>query len=259
MNSSNNISSLSVKNLEKSFPHQHTHIEIISNISFTVKNHEFVSIIGPSGCGKSTLFNTLSGIEQPTSGEILLDQKIVTERKGKFGFMPQDASLLPWKTVLENVMLGLIIKGVSEKSAKEKAYDLLKKFDLADFSNHYPETLSGGMQQRVALLRTVLFHPSFLLLDEPFGSLDALTRHDAQMWLLSVWEKLHSSVVFITHDIQEAILLSDRIYVLSSRPATIIKEVNVDLPRPRKLTDLTTAHFVTLEKQLLSLLMSSPT
>lgn len=244
---------LSIKHLSKAF----TNLEVLKDISLSVKNHEFVSIIGPSGCGKSTLFHIISGIDGATSGEIILDQKIVKDRRGKFGYMPQDASLLSWKTVLENVMLGDTILGKEKKQAKEKAYDLLKKFDLEDFANHYPSKLSGGMQQRVALLRTVLFHPSFLLLDEPFGSLDALTRHEVQMWLLNVYETFHSSILFITHDIQEAILLSDRIYVLSNRPATIVEEVPVNLPRPRRLIDLTKSQAVTLEKKLLSLLMQT--
>ncbi len=255
MSSSNNKEKLSVVNLSKTFSHNKGSLEVISDISFAVKNHEFVSIIGPSGSGKSTIFNILAGVEKSTSGEIILDDKKILDRKGKFSYMPQDATLLPWKTVLENVMLGLIILGKSEKKSREKALELLQKFDLSDFASHYPLTLSGGMQQRVALLRTVLFHPEFLLLDEPFGSLDALTRHEAQMWLLSVWEQMKSSVLFVTHDIQEAILLSDRIYVMSARPATIIYEVKVNLPRPRKLTDLTTIHAVALERKLLSLLM----
>jgi ABC-type nitrate/sulfonate/bicarbonate transport system ATPase subunit len=246
-------SKFSVKHLSKSFGT----LQVLKDISLSVNNHEFVSIIGPSGSGKSTLFHILSGIDEPTSGEIIIEKKNIFDRRGKFGYMPQDASLFPWKTVLENVMLGDIILGKSQKQAKEKAYDLLKKFDLADFSNHFPSTLSGGMQQRVALLRTVLFNPSFLLLDEPFGSLDALTRHEVQMWLLTIYETFHSSILFITHDIQEAILLSDRIYVMDTRPATIIEEVKVNLPRPRKLTDLTTTHAVTLEKKLLSLLMKT--
>jgi ABC-type nitrate/sulfonate/bicarbonate transport system ATPase subunit len=246
-------SKLSVKNLSKSFGA----LQVLKDISLSVNKHEFVSIIGPSGSGKSTLFHILSGIDEQTSGEIIVEKKNISDRRGKFGYMPQDASLFPWKTVLENVMLGDIILGKSQKKAKEKAYDLLKQFDLADFSNHFPSTLSGGMQQRVALLRTVLFNPSFLLLDEPFGSLDALTRHEVQMWLLSIYETFHSSILFITHDIQEAILLSDRIYVMDTRPATIIEEVKVNLPRPRKLTDLTTTQAVTLEKKLLALLMKT--
>jgi NitT/TauT family transport system ATP-binding protein len=241
---------LSVYHLAKSFGA----LTVFEDITLTVSPREFISVIGPSGCGKSTLFHILAGVEKATTGEVLLDNKVVKDRRGSFGYMPQEASLLPWKTVLENVMLGPRIKGVEKNKAKEKALDLLEKFNLQDFVNNYPSTLSGGMQQRVALLRTVLFHPSFLLLDEPFGSLDALTRQDAQLWLMEVCKTFGSSVLFITHDIQEAILLSDRIYVLSKRPAEIIKEVSVPLPRPRKLIDLTSPKAVALEKQLLSLL-----
>jgi len=244
---------LSIKHLTKSFGT----LPVLGDISLVVKKQEFVSIIGPSGCGKSTLFHILAGVEKETTGEIVLANKRTEDLRGKFGYMPQEASLLPWKTVTENVMLGLRIKGVSKSTAEEKATELLKKFHLQDFANNYPATLSGGMQQRVALLRTVLFHPSFLLLDEPFGSLDALTRQDAQLWLLDVCKTFGSSVLFITHDIQEAILLSDRIYVLSNRPAEIVKEVAVTLPRPRKLSHLTTTKAVALEKQLLALLQQT--
>lgn len=244
-------SKLSIKQVSKSFGT----LNVFRDISLHVNNHEFVSIIGPSGCGKSTLFHILSGIDEASSGEISLGQKLVKKRRGKFGYMPQDASLLPWKTVVENVMLGDIIQGKSKQLAKEKAYDLLRRFGLSDFADNFPSTLSGGMQQRVALLRTVLFHPSFLLLDEPFGSLDALTKHEVQMWLLHMYEQFDSSILFITHDIQEAILLSDRIYVFDTRPATIIEEVIVNLPRPRTLSDLTNPHAVALEKKLLALLM----
>jgi NitT/TauT family transport system ATP-binding protein len=241
---------LTVHHLAKSFGT----LSVFNDISLMVEKHEFVSLIGPSGCGKSTLFYILAGVEKATAGDTLLANKRIKDSRGKFGYMPQEASLLPWKTVLENIMLGPQINGLEKKKAEKKARELLEHFHLLDFANAYPATLSGGMQQRVALLRTVLFHPSFLLLDEPFGSLDALTRQDAQMWLLSVCKTFGSSVLFITHDIQEAILLSDRVYVLSSRPAAIIKEVKVPLSRPRKLTDLTSAKAVALEKQLLSLL-----
>lgn len=243
---------LSIKGLSKSY----VNLEVLHNISLHVLDHEFVSVIGPSGSGKSTLFHILAGIDQSISGEIFIEGKKVNDRRGKFGYMPQDVSLFPWKTVLENIMLGAGISGTSKSIAQTNALELLKKFNLEDFSDHYPVTLSGGMQQRVALLRTILFNPSFLLLDEPFGSLDALTRQASQLWLLDVWNKFHSSVLFITHDIQEAILLSDRIYVLSNRPAKIVKEIKVDLPRPRKLIDLTRPGAVTLEKKLMSLLTS---
>jgi ABC-type nitrate/sulfonate/bicarbonate transport system ATPase subunit len=246
---------LSLINVSKSFGT----LDVLQNISLDVTKHEFVSVIGPSGSGKSTLFHILAGVEKATTGEILIDNKKIKDRRGKFGYMPQEPSLFPWKTVLENIMLGPIISGKSKNYAKEKAFELLEKFSLQQFFNHYPSTLSGGMQQRVALLRTVLFNPSFLLLDEPFGSLDALTRQHAQIWLTEVWEKFHSSVLFITHDIQEAILLSDRIYVFSDRPSTIIKEITVNLPRPRKLIYLTSPDAVALEKKLLSLLMKENT
>jgi NitT/TauT family transport system ATP-binding protein len=241
---------LLINHLAKSFGQ----LSVFDDISLTVNKHEFVSVIGPSGCGKSTLFHILAGVEKATSGEILLNKKKVTDSRGKFGYMPQELSLMPWKTVLENIMLGPRIKGLDKKKARKEAFDLLERFHLQEFADKYPPTLSGGMQQRVALLRTVLFHPSFLLLDEPFGSLDALTRQDAQLWLLSVCKTFGSSVFFITHDIQEAILLSDRIYVMSDRPASILKEVNVTIPRPRKLIDLTSKRAIVLEKQLFSLL-----
>ena len=243
--------SLSLKNVSKSFDT----LEVLHNISLRVAKHEFVSIIGPSGSGKSTLFHILAGVENSTAGEILINNKSIKNRRGKFGYMPQAHSLFPWRTVLENIMLGPIVLGKSKLYAKEKAYKLLEEFNLQDFVNNYPSTLSGGMQQRVALLRTVLFNPAFLLLDEPFGSLDALTRQLAQIWLLTVWDTYRSSVLFITHVIQEAILLSDRIYVLSNRPSTIVKEITVDLPRPRKLVHLTGSKAIILEKKLFSLLM----
>jgi ABC-type nitrate/sulfonate/bicarbonate transport system ATPase subunit len=169
--------------------------------------------------------------------------------------MPQQPLLLPWRTVVENVMLGLDVRRVPRKKAEFQAYELLKRFGLADFAQHYPATLSGGMRQRVALLRTVLFNSSFLLLDEPFGALDALTRLSLQMWLLDVWQTFHSSVLFITHDVREAILLSDRIYVLSSRPARVLRVVEVELPRPRRSEQLALAQAVQLEQELTALLM----
>ena len=241
---------LSVKHLSKSFGT----LKVLDDVSIFVSKNEFVSIIGPSGSGKSTLFHILTGIDDSFAGEIFIENEKIINRRGKFGYMPQDVSLFPWRTVLENIMLGPEILERSKKNAKEKAIKFLEKFNLQDFANNYPSTLSGGMQQRVALLRTVLFNQSFLLLDEPFGSLDALTRHEAQIWLLQVWEKFHSSVLFVTHDIQESILLSDRIYVFSYRPASIVQEIKVDLPRPRKIGDLTNPKAIALEKKLLSIL-----
>jgi ABC-type nitrate/sulfonate/bicarbonate transport system ATPase subunit len=212
-------------------------------------------MIGPSGCGKSTLFNIIAGVEQPTSGMVAIDGDANAIRAGKTGYMPQQPLLLPWRTVEENVMLGLDVKHVPHKEAQQEAHELLKRFGLAEFAQNYPSTLSGGMRQRVALLRTVLFNRSFLLLDEPFGALDALTRLSAQMWLLDLWQDVHASILFITHDVREAILLSDRIYVLSARPARVLRVVAVNLPRPRKPEHLALEHAVQLEQELVALLL----
>ena len=237
---------------------RHT-LEALRPIDMTVAEGEFVTLIGPSGCGKSTLFTIIAGVEEPSSGVIALDGEVSAQRAGKVAYMPQQPLLLPWRTVEENVLLGLDVRRVPRKRALEQARDLLKRFGLLEFADHYPATLSGGMRQRVALLRTVLFHPQFLLLDEPFGALDALTRLSAQMWLLDLWQSLHASVVFITHDVREAILLSDRIYVLSARPARVLRVVDVDLPRPRKQAHLALAQAVQLEQELIALLLKEQT
>jgi len=230
-------------------------LDVLTPIDLTVADGEFVSMIGPSGCGKSTLFNIIAGVEQPTSGMVAIDGDANTIRAGKTGYMPQQPLLLPWRTVEENVMLGLDVKHVPHKEAQQEARELLKRFGLAEFAQNYPSTLSGGMRQRVALLRTVLFNRSFLLLDEPFGALDALTRLSAQMWLIDLWQDVHASVLFITHDVREAILLSDRIYVLSARPARVLRVVEVNLPRPRKPEHLALEYAVQLEQELVALLL----
>lgn len=246
---------LLVKNLTKNFTNKQQIIHVLDNISLYVNSHEFVSIIGPSGCGKSTLFNIISGIDKLTSGSIRIDGNMNQNRLGKSGYMLQNPLLLPWRTVLDNMLLGQDIQGIPRKESRLKAKELLKTFGLLEFSDGYPQILSGGMKQRIALLRTILFHQDFLLLDEPFGALDALTRLSCQLWLLDVLKTYKSSVLFITHDINEAVLLSDRIYVFSNRPASILGEFVVHLPRPRKKEDVTDKKVVSLEKQLLQLLI----
>ena len=168
--------------------------------------------------------------------------------------MFQEPLLFSWLKVLENVMLGYEIKGFKKEQAKLKAQDLLKKFNLFEYANFYPDSLSGGMKQKVALLRTIAFNSSILLLDEPFGSLDAITRSSLHLYLLEIWKKLKLTVIFTTHDIREAIFLSDRVYILSKKPATIIDCLKINLPRPRKTEDITSKKFVELEKKLISLL-----
>lgn len=230
-------------------------VQALTPIDLTVGRGEFVTIIGPSGCGKSTLFNIIAGVDEASSGSIAIDGDAASTRAGQSGYMPQQPLLLPWRTVEENVMLGFDVRHIPRKQAREEAREMLKRFGLAEFAQHYPATLSGGMRQRVALLRTVLFKRDFLLLDEPFGALDALTRLSLQMWLLDLWQSFHASVLFITHDVREAILLSDRVYVLSARPARVLREVKIDLPRPRQQEHLALAQAVELEQELLSLLV----
>jgi len=246
---------LSVQGVTKTYRDGRKLVEALAPIDLTVADGEFVTLIGPSGCGKSTLFNIVAGVDEPTSGTIAIDGKASGKRTGSSGYMPQQPLLLPWRTVEENVMLGLDVRHVPRKKAQHDALELLKRFGLADFAQNYPATLSGGMRQRVALLRTVLFDSSFLLLDEPFGALDALTRLSLQMWLLDLWQSLHASVLFVTHDVREALLLSDRIYVLSARPARVLRVVDVDLPRPRRQEHLAFEPAVRLEQELLSQLL----
>ena len=246
---------LLVQGVSKVFRDGRRSLEVIASIDLTVAVGEFVSVIGPSGCGKSTLFNIVAGVEKASSGLIAIDGEAGGVRAGKSGYMLQQPLLLPWRTVEENVMLGLDVRRVPHKKALHEAQELLKRFGLADFAQHYPATLSGGMRQRVALLRTVLFNHTFLLLDEPFGALDALTRLSSQMWLLDVWKEFHASVLFITHDVREAIFLSDRIYVLSARPARVLRMVEVDLPRPRRPEQLALEQSVQLEQELVALLL----
>ncbi len=246
---------LLVEGVSKVFRDGRKSLETLASIDLVVNLGEFVTVIGPSGGGKSTLFNIVAGVDQPSSGVVAIDGDATGVRAGKSGYMPQQPLLLPWRTVEENVMLGLDVRRVPRKKAQQEAQELLKRFGLAEFAHNYPATLSGGMRQRVALLRTVLFNSSFLLLDEPFGALDALTRLSMQMWLLELWQAFHASVLFITHDVREAILLSDRIYVLSSRPAQVLRVVEVDLPRPRRSEHLALEQAVRLEQELVALLM----
>lgn len=206
---------LIIKNLSKKYLLTNNKTVVaLKNFNFKVFQQEFVSIIGPSGCGKTTLFNIIAGVEKETSGTISLDGNVDNLRRGKFGYMFQEPLLLPWKTVEENLILGLDVRRIPRKISVKKARTLLKEFNLEKYKDEYPSTLSGGMKQKVSLLRTLLFNDSFLLLDEPFGALDQITRNSLQQWLKNVLKKFKTTVLFITHDIREAKLLSDRIIKL---------------------------------------------
>lgn len=248
---------LSVKNVSKSFPNLNKFLKVIDDISLDVEENEIVGIIGPSGCGKTTLFNIISAIIPFDRGKITIDGKDINSRHGICGYMFQEPLLFPWMKAIENIMLAYEVKNIPKEKAQEKAISLLDDFGLLQFANYYPHQLSGGMKQRVALLRTVAFNSKLLLLDEPFGSIDAITRLDLHYYLLEIWKKLHLTILFTTHDIREAIFLADRIYVLSQQPAKVLDMIKVDLDRPRKIGQLTTKEAVAIEKKLIQALKYS--
>lgn len=219
-----------------------------------VENGRFVSIIGPSGCGKSTLFNIVAGLIRPSSGEVLLDGKDITCESGHVGYMLQKDLLLPWRSILDNVIIGLEIRGVSKKKARERALPMLKNYGLGGFEYDHPDALSGGMRQRAGLIRTLLYDQDVILLDEPFGALDAQTRMQMQNWLLQIWKDFKKTILFVTHDIDEAIYLSDEIYVFTHRPGKIKAKIEVELPRPRNEKTLMDDRFLTLKRELLLML-----
>jgi len=248
---------LSLKDLSKSYvnPQLNQPMDILNSLNLEVETGSFVSLIGPSGCGKSTICNLVAGIEVPDSGEILLDAKKIHGFPGHIGYMPQKDLLLPWRTLLDNVLLGCEIQHTDKHTAREEAKKWLDQFGLAPFSRHYPHQLSGGMRQRGALLRTILFGKNTLLLDEPFGALDALTRQEMQRWLINIWYQTRHTVLFITHDIDEAVLLSDKVVVLSQRPAQVLQQFTVPFSHPRDPVLLLTNASIELKRQLLHLLL----
>ena len=245
---------LSVQNLTRSFRDQHGWpLPILEGIDLCAEENEFVAIVGPSGCGKSTLFNIVAGLLLPDSGHVYMNGKDIRGIPGSVAYMMQKDLLLDWRTILENVTLGPELNGESRLSFRNRARDLLRRFGLEGFDSFYPSALSGGMRQRAALLRTVLCDKSVLLLDEPFGALDALTRAAMHVWLLDIWQDFRRTVLFITHDPEEAVFLSDRIYVLTSRPARVKGIIEVSLPRPRGHEIVGSLEFAQLKRRVLDL------
>ncbi len=242
--------SLELRNLSKEIPGRAGEpFAIFKNINLTVRDGEFVSIVGPSGCGKTTLLRVIDGLLSPTSGQIFIEGK---EQKGLdskllMGFVFQAASLLPWRTSLKNVLLGLEGRGKTPQEAEKTARNYLELVGLSGFENHYPHELSGGMQQRVNLARALAVDPKILLMDEPFAALDAQTRSFMQLELLRIWSQTKKTVIFVTHMISEAILLSDRVVVFSHRPGSIRSEFAVSLARPRDMGIKSDRRFVELE------------
>jgi ABC-type nitrate/sulfonate/bicarbonate transport system ATPase subunit len=228
----------------------------LASTTLEVADGEFASIVGPSGCGKSTLFNIVSGLIRPTAGRIFLDDREVTGETGHVGYMLQKDLLLPWRTVVQNIVLGASLHGRVSRRDREEAIALARRYGLGEFVDHYPHALSGGMRQRVALMRTLAFHKDVMLLDEPFGALDSQTRLRMQQWLLEVWGDEQRTVLFITHDVDEAIFLSDRVHVMSARPGSIRASFDIDLPRPRSFDILTSGPFTELNREILGLIYS---
>ena len=228
--------------------------QALSPVNLTIQTGRFVSLIGPSGCGKSTLFNVIAGLLAPTSGRVEIDGENATGTIGRVGYMLQKDLLLPWRTVLDNVCLGMEIRGMPLAQARARAAPYLARYGLGGFEQQYPRALSGGMRQRAALLRTLLFDTDVILLDEPFGSLDAQTKLVMQEWLLQIWADFKKTVIFVTHDVEEAVFLSDEVCVFASRPGRIVERLTIDLPRPRSRAITASEPFVNIKHRCLSLL-----
>ena len=225
---------LQVTGISKRFVDGERTVEVMRDIALEARTGEFVTVIGPSGSGKSTLFNIIAGLEDADAGEVRVDGTLVTGHTEAFAYMPQQDLLFPWRRILDNTTLGLEVAGMPRAEARERAAELFPRFGLEGFEQAYPHTLSGGMRQRAALLRTVVQGRPILLLDEPFGALDALTRMEMQEWLAGMSSEFGWTVLLVTHDVREAVLLSDRIVVLTPRPASIAATIEVPLPHPRR-------------------------
>jgi NitT/TauT family transport system ATP-binding protein len=230
--------------LEKRFPSRSGEIvTALSNVNLDIGDHEFISVVGPSGCGKTTLLRILAGLERASAGTVYSGGELITEPRADAGVVFQQAVLLPWNTVLDNVLLPAQLQGDKSAATAERAQHLLAFMGLQDFARKYPFELSGGMQQRVSICRALMRNPKILLMDEPFGALDAMTRESMNMELMRVWSEERKTVIFITHSIPEAVLLGDRVVVMSPRPGRISEVVDVDIARPRSLQTMGTPRF----------------
>lgn len=239
---------LKINHVSKSFEEE----QIIKDISIELKEGEIVSLLGVSGGGKTTLFNIIAGLCMPDKGNVLLEGEDITGKPGQVSYMLQKDLLLPYRTILDNVALPLIVRGMKKKEAREKAAGFFEEFGLEGTEKKYPAQISGGMKQRAALLRTYLFSEKVALLDEPFSALDMLTKAKVHEWYLDVMEKIKLSTLFVTHDIDEAVLLSDRIYLLTGKPGTITKEIVIREPKPRRNDFNLTEAFLNYKREIIS-------
>ena len=234
-----------------SFKYEYDNTPIMEHFSIHVEDGDFVSIIGASGCGKSTIFRLINGLEKPQSGQILVDEKPIEEQTKYSAFMPQNDLLFPWWTIEKNVCLPMKLSKVPKKEQEARCKEVLAQADLLSYINKYPKDLSGGMKQRVSFVRTLVSGADMLLLDEPFSALDYLTRVDMQEWLLHQWEHYQKTILFITHDVEEALFLSKTIYVVQDKPFSTLKKVSVPLSYPRRREDLKNPEVVELKENLI--------
>ena len=230
--------SIEIKNINKSFDGRGKNLSVLENINLEINDGELICLLGPSGCGKTTLLRLIAGLDQPTSGEIVANGELVEKPSGDRAVIFQQYSLFPWLTVIQNVTFGLEISGGSKEENIQAAERYLKSVGLLDFKDSYPHELSGGMKQRVAIIRSLLNHSPILLMDEPFSALDMQNRHKLQEQLIGVWKRFENTSVFVTHDVDEAVYLADKIVLLDKNPGKIAEIISVDLERPRKRDSL---------------------
>lgn len=238
---------LTIKQVQKAFQGK----EVLKDVSFSVREGEFISLIGPSGSGKSTLFGIVGGMIVPDAGDVLLAGSSIKGKSGHISYMPQQDSLFPWRTILDNVLLGQELHGAVDR---DRALEMLEKAGLGEVAASYPHELSGGMRQRVSFIRALLSPQDLLCLDEPFSALDEFTRLDMQKWLLATWERYEQSILFITHNIEEALFLSDKIVVLSASPAHVKQVITVPFPRPREESLLLTDEFLAWKRKVIGVI-----
>jgi NitT/TauT family transport system ATP-binding protein len=243
--------SFMLKNVNKRFISQDKELEVVNDIDLSVQDGEFLSLVGPSGCGKTTILRMMAGLDFPSEGEITENGELVTGPNPDRGFVFQQYSLFPWRTVLENVAFGPEVQGVDADKRTQNALNYIEMVGLTGFENNYPHELSGGMKQRVAIARALANDPLDLLMDEPFAALDVMTRHNLQEELVKIWQEEHKTIIFVTHNVDEAVFLADRVVVLSKSPGKIIGNFQIELNRIR---DRTSPQFIELKKEITQLL-----
>lgn len=245
---------LHIHNVSKIYRSDGQEVLAIDEIDLKIRNKEFATILGPSGCGKSTLLRIVAGLIKPTRGIVRLDGNVISRPGQDRGMVFQSYTLFPWLTVKENIQFGLEISGMPKAEQEQIAQEFVEKVGLRGFEKSYPKGLSGGMKQRVAIARALANNPAILLLDEPFGALDAQTRALMQELLTQIWEELHKTILFVTHDVEEAIFLSDRVFIMTARPGKIKAEIDIPLERPRSYEIKATESFLNLKRQALALI-----